>query len=224
MPLYEYVCPKHHAHVELHRFDARPDTVPCDRCPDTARYVLSAPARGIVTGSTNPSGLHVPPTRDGFRVTEATDTLVVREKGGGLVCVDYRCDNGHETMEVYDGDKPSTYACPECGAATVEVPGLPMVDWFTAEGFHASGGYYNRGLGKWVKSRADRQRIMDEQGVVEGYDDRTDVLKRAKVKAQEDEEDRIVWEMLQLPTPTDNAPANCNDAIKADLAAKHGWR
>jgi hypothetical protein len=198
MPLRDYECPDGHITTDLISGDF-PRERTCTRpdCGKRAAYRLSVPARGIVTGSTNPSGLRNTPTRDGYRVLEETDALVVRQKGDAPTLVDWLCPDGHAQSEVYDTAPTTGPACPTCGKATTAKVGVPSVDWFTAAGYHMTGGYYDNGLGCWITSIAHRKQVMAQQGLQEGSDDYGDTRRQVERKLRADAEDEVVREMLQ---------------------------
>jgi len=235
MPLYEYVCPENHAHVELFKADVRPDAVPCDRCPETARYILSAPARGIVVGTTTPGQIaRLSGDREGFTTTYDSATIIVREKGSGLIPVAYRCDAGHEWEDDYEVKPGAAPVCPTCGAASRERAVAPQLDWFTATYPH--GGYFpelgverdpatGQVRGQFVASASEMRRICQERGLVilssdecvRGIDD---MDRRASVAARKDEETFNALMDAQRHGP-DRAAFALADAVMAETASEH---
>lgn len=199
MPLYEYKCSDGHRTPILRKVEDRNLPTECD-CGKPASLAVSTPGRGIVTGSDTPGQRFQARNPEGFVVTEETDTLIVREKGTatGVNAVDWVCANGHTHLDVVVGAVPSEGPpCPTCGGATTRKADVPTVDWFTAAGYHATGGYWCNGLGRWIHSLEDRRRVMEELGVREGGDDSGQVYRDAARAAQIEREDREVAEMIR---------------------------
>lgn len=167
MPLLTYRCPSGHAFDHLHRSGERPETLPC-ACGGVASRTIAVPSSPVVAGRKGPrEGVRVSGgEREGFTVVEETERLVVREKGGGLTLVDWRCDGGHTWFDTYTAKPETPPPCATCGLPGREITGVPDVDWFTKL-YGASGGYMDRGLGCWVRSLEHRREIMNARGLVE---------------------------------------------------------
>lgn len=202
MPIYPYACAVCGARRdEMFRHAERPDTLLC-ACGGQMARGLATTAPPIVAGRAGPrEGTRTPSaSREGYVTTYESASVAVHEKGHGLALVYWRCpaaDCGHRFDDVYDEKPAAPPACPECGAAVVEVVGVPDVDWFTKQ-YGASGGYFDRGLGCQVNSAAHRRQIMAERGLVE-YGEVGDIHDDARRKWSEraDRENTAVREMLR---------------------------
>ena len=101
----------------------------------------------------------------GVRVTEETATFRVREKGTSAVLVDWRCTACAVAWFDTYAERPATPPpCQTCGGLAEEVLGVPDAGWFEKEHPH---GYFDQGLGCFVRSRAHRRQIMEERGLIE---------------------------------------------------------
>ncbi len=213
MPLYEYECPKR-TRTTVHRSmgdRAKPIACACG-CEMIARLVPSLPGRGIVTGSDTPG-----------QKTVLKDLARVQREAAQDTMVDWKCEDGHVTVEVYRGEVPTECPCETCGKPTKRVVGgMPMLDTWTRENRHAAGGYYDRQLGRWITSPGHLREVMAEMQVQEGGDDRTVLLRQAEAKAKADAQDRIVFEMLDQLKP-DVIDENDRHAMTALKAAHPNW-
>lgn len=210
MPLYEYKCPAGHRTPILRNMEDRNLPAPCD-CGMLATLAPSLPARGIVTGSETPG-----------QKTVLKDLARVQRESVQDTMVDWKCEDGHVTVEVYRGEIPAECACETCGKPTKRVVGMPMLDTWTREGRHAAGGYYDQQLGRWITSPSHLREVMAEMQVQEGGDDRTVLLRQAEAKAKADAQDRIVFEMLDQLKP-DVIDDNDRHAMTALKAAHPDW-
>ena len=197
MPLYAYRCPSGHT-VDLLRKMSEADEPTTCTCgaPMTRGVSMTAPI--VVAGRSGPREGTFSATTDAFTTTFESDTVRVREKGSAPVVADWKCTAcAHTWHDVYDTKPEASPSCTECGASTVEVPGIPDLDWFTKQ-YAATGGYFDKGLGRWITSLAHRRAVMDELGVVEMGEvgDITEDYQRRK-RARADEEDREVRNMLR---------------------------
>lgn len=233
MPLREFLCASGHTTSELMRGDDFPRVIECPTCCKPSHYRIAAPAAGIVSGTDNPGGWKRAPERDGFRVLEETPTLVVRQKGADVgVWVEWMCADGHKDGDILDRQPTDTPACASCGKPTAVVAGVPTVDWFTAAGFHATGGYHDDVLGRWVNSLEHRRQILAEMGLAEGGPDSSALLRQAERKAQEEAEDREVWESINTKLPDTPDVRKMREAglipdeewAKEDLRRLYGWK
>lgn len=223
MPLYAYHCPDGHEHVELFKHDARPDEVPCDRCPETARYVLSAPARGVVVGTQTPCS-------GGPRDRRSRDT------GPGLRVVDWTCEDGHADFDVIDSNADVTLPpCATCGKPTRRVWNVPAVDWFTAS--YPNGGYFpelgierdpstGQTRGMFVASAADMRRICKERGLVimsssEAERGIEQDAREASVAARRDEERFYHYQEKDRHGPDRAAHAHADAILAEQVAAEN---
>lgn len=231
MPLYEYKCPVGHRTSILRKVEDR--ALPCGcECGMLATLAVSQPAAGIVTGSANPvrGGTR---SHEGFRTVEETETFVVRQKGDAEIVCDWACTAcGTADMTfVADTALAVPTMCAKCGEPMTRQVGVPAVDWFTANGFHASGGYESAALGCRIKSLEHRKQVMDELGVREAVEDRTAEMKRAQRQMEVEAQDREVYEMLnvKMPDTPDVRKARAQGLIpdeswaRDDLKAKYGW-
>lgn len=231
MPQYEYKCPVGHRMTILRKIEDRAKPMGCE-CGMLATLAVSQPAHGIVTGSANPvkGGAR---SHEGFRVVEETGSFVVRQKGDADVVVDWACDpcGTADLTFVADASLAVPTMCIKCGEPMTRKVGVPTVDWFTANGFHASGGYYSDSLGQWIKSPEHRKQVMDELGVREAVEDRTAELKAAERQMEIEAQDREVYNMLniKMPDTPDVRKARAEGLIpdetwaRDDLKAKYGW-
>ena len=166
MPLYDYRCEKGHTTTLLLRADMRQDETTCGTCGDEARYTLAAPARGLVVGTETPGGIRSSSgARDGFTITYESPTFVVREKGNSLTRADYRCPDGHEFGDDYEGEPPVNPTCPVCMAESRRVVVAADLDWITKDHPH---GWYDPALGRFIRDRAHWEQVKREMGVIDG--------------------------------------------------------
>lgn len=213
MPLYEYDCEKgHRTPMFRKRISEMNDPLPCATCGGETKLGVSLTGRGIVTGSDTPG-----------QKTVLKDLARVQRESVQDTMVDWKCEDGHVTVEVYRGEIPAECLCETCGKPTKRVPGgMPMLDTWTREGRHAAGGYYDAQLGRWINSPSHLREVMAEMQVQEGGDDRGALLRQAEAKAKADAQDRVVFEMLDQLKP-DVIDENDRHAMTALKAAHPDW-
>lgn len=193
MPLYEYECANQHRSTVRRPIAERRDPFTC-ACGTAGHLVPSLPGVGKVIGTDTPG------QKTSLRELAKKQTMAAQD-----TMVDWKCEDGHVTIEVYRGEVPKECPCETCGKPTKRVIGMPQLDTWTDQGRHAAGGYYDVQLGRWFNSKQELRDYMAENNIGEGGDDRTVLLRQAEAKAKADEQDRIVFEMLDRQRPDEVA-------------------
>jgi ribosomal protein L37E len=181
MPLYAFRCKSAHEQEWLGRFDARPAFLPCS-CGEVAFPAPALTSPGIVRGGTDGGKGEAPRSREGF--VEESPGVWVKGKALDLSLVAWACESCGK--KGWDDAMPGT--CPACSSASVKLRDVEWTrEWWEAEGFSSSGGYYDRGAGRWFSSKAERRKWADENGMVEiaGVNDDTDKAVRKESERQD---------------------------------------
>ena len=162
MPLYSYRCAAGHEQEWLGRFEARPPALPCG-CGVVAALVVSLPGRGVVRGG--PAGGKGEPQRSHAGFTEESPGVWTKGAVREIKVTPYLCGGcGHKGW----GDDVVPAACETCGSTDVRERAVDWHrSWWDAEGFNATGGYFDRGAGLWFSTRAERDTWAKENGMVE---------------------------------------------------------
>ena len=197
MPIYEYACTSGHVTDHVHRFSdgERPAAIDCPTpgCGLSAVYRVAPPAATM--GCKRPE-------------VEA-EPVEERDEDMGLTNHDFKCTSsacGHAFEDLNDwsaGQRPRHgRECPKCGEPAALVPSLRFAEW-TVKTYGAQGGYYDRGLGCFVKSPAHRAAICKERGLipVDGDWDADAMLR--KIHERDDAHDKAYAEYADK---IDNAP------------------
>lgn len=173
MPLYSYRCGAGHETTWLGRFEERPAFVGCG-CGQSALLGVGLPSVGLVRGGTD-GGKGIPP-RDRGGFVEERPGVWVKGASVEVKLVAWGC--GGCGKKAWDDAVP--VSCPSCGGATMEREVEWGRDWWDAEGFSSSGGYFDRGAGRWFSSREERRAWAEANGMTEvaGVNDDTDAIVR----------------------------------------------
>lgn len=151
MALYEYTCDNIHTHDVSRSMDERDAPLACPTC--------AAPTRRSINRSVNTT------LREGQRkASDGTSGFRVHVKGANRDFPEVACTGCAWTDTVVVEGDAALPACPECGAATKRVMGVP-----TAESM-LQFPRYDKGLGLVLESEAHRRRVMKERGLVEAGD------------------------------------------------------
>lgn len=212
MPLYDYKCGSGHPTIVLVSMSGRKDTVPCEACGEVAELVVSLPGIGKVSGS------HTPVKASAVRgAGYAEVTPGVFEKGSSIDAdkvVDWRCTKcEHKGVAV---DEPLPAACDACGSP-VEVytnEAAQWKDWFPV------GGYFDRGLGVYFNSRAERSAFAKKNGLTEGSGVNEDTERALAIRGAEEKKVDDFWreECRQA------AAAGERDAVPQWIKDEIGWK
>jgi predicted nucleic acid-binding Zn ribbon protein len=216
MPLLSTRCPTCPTRIDyLSPKEPRPES--CPTCGSALLDAVTAPGAGYVQGTQTPGGWAKPSgDREGFDTTYESPTLIVREKGAAPTLIDWTCACGQKHSDVYDQRPDAPPTCPACMNPMREVVGVPSLDWVTQRG-----AYFDRGLGCWITSKAQREREMQRLGVRE-YDESEHLAAETAQKIKDAAEDAEVRAMVQSMESGEDAAA-LKQARDQGKVADWGW-
>ena len=180
MPLYDYKCGGcSSVSTWFGPFSKRPDEIDCGSCKSTAGRIFS-----VSRFQSHDAATHI--QKGKFKISE--------ENWSGNAWHEFFCDDcGTDDLICIDfknGENISPRQCESC-SGTMRVRLSANIDRFS-ERFP----YFDRGLGRWLKSKSHRRDVMREKGV-ECIDGNVDFEAQSDKQRYQDEASTRDWEQLE---------------------------
>lgn len=161
MPIREHVCPHGHVKSNLYKSDF-PQVITCDECGEIATYRI-----GRIATPGMREGSHVETKPRGEVIYTGSDGSALIQRGKAPVILrEWICESNHRHFDVYETE-PEPPLCPTCQLqCRRDIVGADL-GWIEKD--HPNG-WFDTGLGCWIRDRAHWEQVKAEKGVVDVSD------------------------------------------------------